>query len=71
MIYIKYTQLNSKSNEEQKQEFERLVLLNGADLDIHQNRNTPEEILSKWGSHGDGSIVSLLLTLYDWCVMAN
>lgn len=47
MIYIKYTQLNSKSNEEQKQEFERLVLLNGADLDIHQNRNTPEEILSK------------------------
>ena len=47
MIFIKYIQLNSKSNEEQKQEFERLVLLNGADLDIHQNRNTPEEILSK------------------------
>ena len=48
MIYIKYTQLNSKSNEEQKQEFERLVLLYGAELDTHQNRTTPKEILSKW-----------------------
>lgn len=50
MIYIKYIQLNSKSNEEQKQEFERLVLLYGAELDNHQNRTTPEEILSKWAN---------------------
>lgn len=50
MIYIKYIQLNSKSNEAQKQEFERLVLLYGAELDTHQNRTTPKEILAKWAN---------------------
>lgn len=32
----------------QKQDFERLVLLYGTELDSHQNRNKPKEIFKKW-----------------------
>lgn len=50
MIKIKYLKLNSNSSELHKQDFERLVLLYGAELDSHQNRNTPKEILTKWAN---------------------
>ena len=33
-----------------KQEFERLVILYGAELDKNQNRNTSKEILTKWAN---------------------
>ena len=49
-IDIKYISLNSQSETTHKQEFERLVLLYGAELDKNQNRNTPKEILSKWAN---------------------
>lgn len=50
MINIKYLKLNSNSSELHKQDFERLVLLYGAELDSHQNRNTPKDILIKWAN---------------------
>ena len=50
MINIKYLKLNSNSSELHKQDFERLVLLYGAELDSHQNRNTPKDILTKWAN---------------------
>lgn len=50
MIKIKYLKLNSNSSELHKQDFERLVLLYGAELDSHQNRNTPKDILIKWAN---------------------
>lgn len=33
-----------------KQDFKRLVLLYGAELDIHQNRNTSKDIWIKWAN---------------------
>lgn len=48
VINIKHLRLNSNSSDLQKQAFERLVLLYGAELDVHQNRNTPKEILSMY-----------------------
>ena len=50
MIKIKYLKLNSNSSELHKQDFERLVLLYGAELDSHQNRNTPKDVLIKWAN---------------------
>lgn len=50
MINIKYLKLNPNSSDLQKQEFEKLVILYGTELDSHQNRNTPKEILSKWAN---------------------
>lgn len=50
MIKIKYLKLNSNSSDLHKQDFERLVLLYGAELDSHQNRKTPKEILVKWNN---------------------
>ena len=50
MIKIKYLKLNSNSSELHKQDFERLIILYGAELDSHQNRNTPKEILIIWAN---------------------
>lgn len=47
---IKYLKIYSNSTDLQKHNLERLVLLYGAELDSHQNRNTPKEILSKWAN---------------------
>lgn len=50
MINIKYIKLNSNSSDFQKKDFEKLVLLYGTELDSHQNRTTPKEILTKWAN---------------------
>lgn len=50
VINIKYIKLNSNSSGLHKQAFKKLVLLYGAELDSHQNRATPEEILTKWAN---------------------
>ena len=50
VIKIKYLKLNSNSSDLQKHDFEKLVLLYGAELDNHQNRITPKEILTKWAN---------------------
>ncbi len=47
-IELTYLQLNSETENSIKEEFKNLVLLYGAELDSHQNRTTPKEILSKW-----------------------
>lgn len=50
MINIKYIKLNSNSLDLYKQDFEKLVLLYGDELDNHQNRITPKDILTKWAN---------------------
>ncbi len=67
-IELTYLQLNSETENSIKEEFKNLVLLYGAELDSHQNRTTPKEILSKWANsminiQGDND--RYLLLCYD------
>lgn len=45
---MNYIPLNFNTENASKMQFYALALLYGAELDSHQNRNTPKEILIKW-----------------------